>query len=337
MTNTPNSVVARNVPAKNLSPPTTVSPELQASMSQMAAASAGAGAASAWVPGTPAEWKAIIAHLDGQVLATLPFVASLFPHTMVRREIAGVTVREVTPARLDPAKENLLLVHFHGGGYALNGGEASTIEAVIAAHHCGLRVISVDYRMPPDHPFPAAVEDAVNVWRALTAERPSTAMGAFGTSAGGGLTLAMTLQLRELGLPLPAALGAGTPWTDLTGSSDSYQVNAGVDGVFTSFDGFAAGMAALYAGDTPLSHPLVSPVHADFKGFPPTLFITGTRDILISDTVRTYRSMKRAGVRVQLEVHEAMSHAEYIYAFTSPESAEAFQDLARFFDAHLAG
>jgi acetyl esterase/lipase len=205
MTNTPNSVVARNVPAKNLSPPTTVSPELQASMSQMAAASAGAGAASAWVPGTPAEWKAIIAHLDGQVLATLPFVASLFPHTMVRREIAGVTVREVTPARLDPTKENLLLVHFHGGGYALNGGEASTIEAVIAAHHCGLRVISVDYRMPPDHPFPAAVEDAVNVWRALTAERPSTAMGAFGTSAGGGLTLAMTLQLRELGLPLPAA------------------------------------------------------------------------------------------------------------------------------------
>jgi acetyl esterase/lipase len=229
------------------------------------------------------------------------------------------------------------LVHFHGGGYALNGGEASTGEAVLGAHHSGLRVISVDYRMPPDHPFPAAVDDAVAVWKALLAERPAGAMGAFGASAGGGLTLALAHRLKQLGLPLPGALAVGTPWVDLTGSSDSYQVNAHVDGVFSNFDGFAAGMASLYADETPLTDPLVSPIFGDFAGFPPTILTTGTRDLLLSDTVRTHRALRAAGAIAQLEVHEAMSHAEYIYAFDSPESAVAFSDIARFFDAHLAG
>lgn len=336
MTDTLRTLIPRHVPARTIPTPNTVSAQLQASISQMAAvAAARPAAADSWVPETSAEWKATAAQLDSQVLATLPILSGLFAHTCVKREIAGVTVREITPQTLDPALEDRLLVHFHGGGYVLNGGEASAIEAIIAAHHCRLRVLSVDYRMPPDHPFPAAVEDAVSVWRALITERPASRIGAFGTSAGGGLTLAMALRLRELGLPLPAAIGAGTPWTDLTGSSDSYQVNSGVDGVFTRYDGFAAAMAALYAGATPIDHPLISPVHADFTGFPPTLFITGTRDILLSDTVRTYRAMKRAGVSARLEVHEAMSHAEYIYAFASPESAEAFGDLASFFDEQL--
>jgi acetyl esterase/lipase len=162
-------------------------------------------------------------------------------------------------------------------------------------------------------------------------------MGAFGTSAGGGLTLALALKLKDLGLALPGALALGTPWTDLTGSSDSYGVNAGVDGIFSNFDGLAKSMAALYAGPAGLTDPLVSPVYGDFAGFPPTIFTTGTRDILLSDTVRAYRAMRAAGVAARLEVHEAMSHAEYIYAFDSPESAVAFNDIVAFFDAHLEG
>ena len=145
------------------------------------------------------------------------------------------------------------------------------------------------------------------------------------------------MKLKALGLPLPGALACGTPWTDLTGASDSYAVNEGVDGIFTRFDGMARGMAALYAGGTPLTDPLVSPVFGDFAGFPPTLFTTGTRDILLSDTVRAYRAMRAAGVDARLEVHEAMSHAEYIYAFNAPESAVAFKDMAAFFDTHLKG
>jgi acetyl esterase/lipase len=328
--------IAREVPAKALKTPSTVSPELRRSISGLAAAAAaGGGLPQGWTPQTAAEWKTIIAQMDAQALAIRPVLAAMFPHQETLRQIAGVTVREITPATLDPTKSGRLLVHFHGGGYALNGGEASTGEAVLGAHYSGMRVISVDYRMPPDHPFPAAVEDALAVWRALAAERPAAAMGAFGTSAGGGLTLALALRLKELGEPLPGALATGTPWTDLTGASDSYQVNAGVDGVFTNFDGFAQGMAALYAGDAGATHPLVSPIFGDFAGFPPTIFTTGTRDILLSDTVRTYRAMRAAGVAARLEAHEAMSHAEYIYAFDSPESAVAFRDIAAFFAEHL--
>ncbi len=94
-------------------------------------------------------------------------------------------------------------------------------------------------------------------------------------------------------------------------------------------------MAELYAGAAGVTHPLVSPVFGEFSGFPPTVFVTGTRDILLSDTVRVYRAMRTAGVTARLEVHEAMSHAEYIYAFDAPESAVAFQDIAQFFEKHL--
>jgi acetyl esterase/lipase len=110
-----------------------------------------------------------------------------------------------------------------------------------------------------------------------------------------------------------------------------------VDGIFSQFEGVAAGMAALYAGGAEVTDPLISPIFGDLAGFPPTILTTGTRDILLSDTVRAYRALRAAGVESRLEVHEAMSHAEYIYAFDSPESAVAFGDIAAFFDAHLAG
>ncbi len=219
----------------------------------------------------------------------------------------------------------------------LNGGEASTGEAVLGAHYSGMKAIAVDYRMAPDHPFPAAVDDAVAVWRAVIADRDPKSVGVFGTSAGGGLTLAMVMRLKDLGLPLPGALAPSTPWTDLTGASDSYAVNAEVDGIFSSFDTVGRAMAGVYAGAAGLENPLVSPIFGDFAGFPPTILTTGTRDILLSDTVRAYRALRAAGVEARLEVHEAMSHAEYIYAFDSPESAVAFTDIAAFFDRHLVG
>lgn len=328
----------REIPAKGLKTPTTVSPQLQRSISGMAvAAAAGGGLPVGWTPGSAAEWKAVVAQMDAQALAVAPALAAMFPHTQEIRQIAGVTVREITPKTLDPAKAGRLLVHFHGGGYVLNGGEASTGEAVLGAHYSGMKAISVDYRMPPEHPFPAAVDDALAVWRALAAERSPGSMAAFGTSAGGGLTLALALKLKDLGEALPGALALGTPWADLTGASDSYQVNAHVDGIFSNFDGFGKAMAALYAGEAGVTHPLVSPIFGEFTGFPPTIFTTGTRDILLSDTVRVYRAMRAAGVTARLEAHEAMSHAEYIYAFDAPESAVAFGDMARFFDEHLEG
>ena len=324
----------RQVPAKTLHPPTTVSPQLRRSISNLAAAPR---LAMDRMPQTAEQWRAFVSTADAQALALAPILASLFPHTVNRTTIAGVTVREITPKTLDPSKAGRLLINLHGGGYVLNGGEASTGEAILGAHYSGMKAIAVDYRMAPDHPFPAAVDDAVAVWRAVIAEHDPASVGVFGTSAGGGLTLTMVMKLKELGLPLPGALAPSTPWTDLTGASDSYAVNAEVDGIFSSFDTIGRAMAAVYAGPAGVTHPLVSPIFGDFAGFPPTILTTGTRDILLSDTVRAYRALRAAGVEARLEVHEAMSHAEYIYAFDSPESAVAFTDIAAFFDRHLVG
>ena len=324
----------RTVPAKTLHPPAHVSPQLRRSISNLAAAPR---LSLDRLPKTTDEWRAFVATADAQSLAMAPILEKLFPHAASKREIAGVTVREITPARLDPAKAGRLLINLHGGGYVLNGGEASTGEAILGAHYSGMKVIAVDYRMAPDHPFPAAVDDAVAVWRAVIADHDPKSVGVFGTSAGGGLTLAMVMKLKDLGLPLPGALAPSTPWTDLTGASDSYAVNAEVDGIFSSFDTVGRAMAAVYAGPAGVTHPLVSPIFGDFAGFPPTILTTGTRDILLSDTVRAYRALRAAGVEARLEVHEAMSHAEYIYAYDSPESAVMFGDIAAFFDSHLVG
>jgi monoterpene epsilon-lactone hydrolase len=327
-------MTSRAVPAKVLPVPTTVSPQLQRSISSLASAPR---LAPEHMPTTPETWRAFVAGADAQALALVPILKSMFPHTVSKTEIAGVVVREITPDGWTADRDGRVLINLHGGGYVLNGGEASTGEAVLGAHYSGLKVISVDYRMAPEHPFPAAIDDAVAVWRAVTAKRDPASVGVFGTSAGGGLTLAMVMKLKSLGLPLPGALALGTPWVDLTGASDSYAVNAEVDGVFSSFDTIGRAMAALYAGAAGVSDPLVSPILGDFTGFPPSILTTGTRDILLSDTVRTYRAMRAAGVEARLEVHEAMSHAEYIYAFDSPESAVAFSDVAAFFEAYLKG
>jgi len=254
-----------------------------------------------------------------------------FPVTVKQSVLGGVTVREVIPADLDPAHADTVLLHFHGGAYVIYGGESGLAEAILGASHTRCRVLSVDYRMPPEHPFPAAIDDAVAVWKALIETQAPGATGVFGTSAGGGLILAMALKLKALGLPLPGALAPSTPWSDLAGESDSYRTNAGIDGVLPFYEGVLEACARLYAGEANLSDPLVSPVHGDFAGFPPTLLTTGTRDILLSDTVRVYRRMRAAGVEARLEAYEAMSHAEYSVAFTSPESASVFTDIGAWF------
>ena len=144
----------RAVAAKSLQTPTTVSPQLQRSISMLAAQAASGQSVfpAGWVPPDAAAWKAMIAQLDAGTLASRAPMAAMFPHTETVQTIAGVTVREIVPKSLDPAKAGKLLLHFHGGGYALNGAEASTGEAVLLAHYSGMRAISVDYRMEKREP-----------------------------------------------------------------------------------------------------------------------------------------------------------------------------------------
>jgi epsilon-lactone hydrolase len=241
----------------------------------------------------------------------------------------------VTPAVIPPANRNRLLVHVHGGCYVLSGGEAATTEAIYMAGFGHFKVLSIDYRRPPDAPYPAALDDAMAVWKATVKTADPKRTGIFGTSAGGALTLSMILRAKMEKLPLPAAIAPGTPMSDLTGTGDSFATNFMVDNVLVGSDGRCDAMAKLYANGHDLRDPMLSPVYGDMHGFPPTILTTGTRDLLLSNTVRVHRKLRQAGVEAELQVYEGQSHAQYMRDANAPETKEAFEEIARFFDKHL--
>ncbi len=282
---------------------------------------------------TNEEWVQAIAARNGPNEQLAEALAERWAVTIAEAEIAGVTVRTVTPADIDSANENRLFVHVHGGAYVLNAGRAGVLEAIVIAHRAKITVVSIDYRMPPEHPFPAAIDDVVAVWQSVLGDRPAKSMALGGTSAGGGLTLASTLRFMELGLETPGALWAGTPWADLTKTGDSHFTNAGIDRLLVTYDGLLEGAAKLYAAGRDLKTPLISPVYGDFEGFPPTYLVTGTRDLFLSDAIRVHRKMRVAGVVADLNVYEGVSHGGYL--FDSPESEQAFGELGAFLLRHL--
>ncbi len=207
----------------------------------------------------------------------------------------GVKVFTVTPEVVAPENRDRLLIHVHGGCYVFSPGEAATAEAILMAGFGHIKVISVDYRMPPEAYFPAALDDAVTVWKAALKTNDPKKMGFIGTSAGGALTLEMVLRAKELNLPLPGAVASGTPMSDVTKTGDSFHTNEKVDNVLVSTSGFCDAAAAFYAHGHDLADPLLSPVNGDMHGFPPTILTTGTRDLLLSNTVRVHRKLRNAG------------------------------------------
>jgi len=203
------------------------------------------------------------------------------------------------------------------------------------AAYGGFKVISFDYRMPPDYPYPAAMDDAMAVWKAALGLQNPRNMAIFGTSTGGGMTLAMILRAKQEGLPLPAAIAPGTPWSDLTETGDTYKTNEWLDNVLVSYNGYLSRAAQLYANGRDLKDPMISPIYGDFTGFPPAILTSGTRDLFLSLTVLTHRKLRRAGVEAELQVFEGMSHAQYNFDPYAPETKETFGEIARFFDKHL--
>ena len=189
--------------------------------------------------------------------------------------------------------------------------------------------------MPPEHPFPAAVEDVVSVYKHLLESRSAKSIAIGGTSAGGGLSLAAVHRFIALGLDVPGAIYAGTPWADLTKTSDSLFTNEGLDRILVTYDGFLGAAARLYADGHDMKDPLISPVYGDFEGFPPTYLITGTRDMFLSDTARTHRKLRAAGVVADLHVYEGVAHADYLILVGSPESEDVFAEVSAFFKKHL--
>jgi monoterpene epsilon-lactone hydrolase len=314
----------REVPARTLPVPDTVSPELQRL--------AGAPPPGNWntAPKTVEEWRVLSAPGRGN---NLPALRERFGVTSQALKVNGVDAYMITPAVIPPENRNRLLVHVHGGCYVLSGGESGTSEALYMAGYGHFKVLSVDYRRPPDSPYPAALDDVVSVWKGALKMADPKNMAVFGTSAGGALTLSMVLRAKQERLPLPAAIAPGTPMSDLTKTGDSFATNFMVDNVLVGPGGRCDAMADLYANGHDLKDPMLSPVYGDMHGFPPAILTTGTRDLLLSNTVRVHRKLRQAGVEADLHVYEGQSHAQYMR--DTPEAKEAFEEIARFFDKHL--
>jgi acetyl esterase/lipase len=320
---------ALNVPARSVPVPTTVSPQMQKIISAPISPSWNAA------PKSPAEWKDLADSGAAAAIRNLPALRDRLHVKVEAKNLDGVKVYVVTPEEIAPQNRNRLLIHLHGGCYVFGPGEAATTEAIFMAGFGHFKVISVDYRMPPQAYFPAALDDAITVWKAVLKTNDPGKMAIFGSSAGGALTLEVILRAKQLGLPLPAAIAPGTPMADLTGTGDSFYTNAMVDNVLVSPQGRCDGAAVFYANGHDLKDPLLSPIYGDLHGFPPAILTTGTRDLLLSNTVRVHRKLRQSGVDAILQVFEGEAHAQYMRDDTAPESREAFDEITTFLERHL--
>ncbi len=287
-------------------------------------------------PRTTEEWVSIREGGAKHAAERMPALYKKLGLTVSVTRLGGVEAREIVPAEIPEANRGRVLLHLHGGGFVLNPGAAGTTEAAYMAGIAGFRVFSVDYRMPPEDPFPAALEDAVAAYRELLKTYAPGQIGVFGTSAGGGLTFSLLLKLKELGLPLPGAAVAGTPWADLTKTGDSFFTNAFVDNVLVQYDAMLKDAAELYASGRDLKDPMLSPIYGDLTGLPPVFLGTGTRDLFLSITVLMHKKLREAGVDTDLIVLEGASHADYM--MIPPDADEArffFGESGKFLEKHL--
>ena len=315
---------SRSVPARSVPVPAHLSPEAQAILSITMIESSVSPAID-----DADEWRTMIAAQDEFMVSMMAERAGRVAARVETITVDGVRVYEITPHGLD-ADDDRVYLEIHGGALIMGGGEACRAMGLIALAHAGARMWAVDYRMPPDHPYPASLDDCVAVYRALLRDHGAERVVVGGGSAGGNLAAATILRARDEGLPLPAAAVLRTPEVDLTESGDSFATNLGVDGVLT-----ARLMPAnlLYAGGHDLTDPYLSPLFGDFsRGFPPTILTTGTRDLFLSNTVRMHRALRAAGVPAELHVQEAAGHGGFFGL--APEDDEITREIRAFVDRH---
>jgi monoterpene epsilon-lactone hydrolase len=226
------------------------------------------------------------------------------------------------------------ILYLHGGGYTIGSvnTHANMVSRICRAS--GARAFSLNYRLAPEHPYPAAVEDATKAYRWLLGQgiRPESIVIS-GDSAGGGLSLATLLALKAAGDPLPGAAVLLSPWTDLLGTGDSLKTRAAADPMINP-ELIVQG-ATQYHGSTPASDPLVSPLYGDFHGLPPMLIQVGDAEVLLDDSTRVAEKAKAAGVDVTIEVWDEMIHVFQIFAPTLPEGQQAIDRIGEFVKQHV--
>ncbi len=250
------------------------------------------------------------------------------PVTIADQTIAGVPTRVVTPENMPFSSHDRVLLNLHGGGF--NSDSGSYTESIPIAFYTRVKVVAVLYRLAPEYPFPAAVDDSIAVYKALLKVYQPDHIIIYGTSAGAILTAEVAVKLKQLGLPLPAGLGIFSGMGDFARAGDSMSMYAlrGLAGHLDPPDPGAHD--PFYVAATDAKDPVLSPIYADLHGLPPTLFVTSGRDLLLSGTANLHRAYLRAGVDARLVMFDALPHA-FWYDPKLPEAIEANHIMADFF------
>lgn len=309
------------VPARSIPVPATISAQARAQLEL------GAMTMPAW----PAlddlsAWRTLIVDQDAIGEHWLTIMTASIEAEVSEINVEGVRLFEIQPssaAREDP----YVFLDIHGGSLIWGGGKSCAHTGKITAQTVGARVWSVDYRMAPDFPFPAPLDDCVAAYRALLQQNAPEHIIIGGASAGGNLAAATILRARDEGLPLPAGALLITPELDLTESGDSFNVMLGVDAALT-----ASLMPAnlLHAGGHDLRNPYLSPLFGDLsKGFPPTFLQSGTRDLFLSNAVLMHRALRREEIDAELHVFEAANHVMFL---SGPEADDLKAEMRKFAD-----
>lgn len=273
-----------------------------------------------------AAWLALVEQTDTCLRQI--FSGFTLPVTTEEQETSGVRVYVARAQGVEDREQTPVYLNLHGGALIRGGGEVCQLMNDATAMTTGMITWGVDYRMPPLHPFPAALDDALAVYRALLEVRDPADIFVGGVSAGGNLAAALLVRAKDEGLPMPAALVLLTPELDLTESGDSFQTLKDVDSVLSSL----REVNLLYASGQDLAHPYLSPLFGDVSGFPPTFLQAGTRDLFLPNTVRMHRKLRAAGVEAELHVFGAMPHGGF--GDMTPEDLDLNGELRRFLDQH---
>lgn len=311
--------------------PATISPEAKAVIEFLE--KAGLKQLKAPAPDDAAGWKSLHGAQEKALEEPNRVVLAQTGATLAEATIGGIPVLDIRPRGW--SDDGRVVVYVHGGAFTLFSARSMAGLAALVAQASGMRVISIDYTNPPAARWDTVQAQIGAVLKGLAAGgTPMNRVALFGDSAGGNLVLRTVLNLGEQGQPMPAAVLLFSPWADLTNSGDTAITLAGADPTL-SYDGLLANSARAYAGDLDLRDPRVSPLYATFgKAFPPTLIQDGTRTILLSASVRTYRALRAAGADATLDLYEGMWHV--FQGAPAPEAAAALATAGAFLRRQLA-
>lgn len=269
-------------------------------------------------------WRSYVARADAAGAPARAALSGRLKADAAAHPLGGVAAWKATPQDERLVSESHVLLDFHGGALIFGGGEGAVgFNAKAMALRTGRVVYSVDYRMPPEAPYPAAIDDAVAAYRALLEVKRPDEIVVSGVSAGGNVAAALLLRARDEGLPMPAGALLLTPEVDLTESGDTFSTLEGIDYLTR-----LAPVNRLYAAGADLADPYLSPLFGDVSGFPPTFLQSGTRDLFLSNTCRLHRKLRAAGVRAELNVWEGMPHGGF--GGVTPEDREVNVEMRAF-------